>query len=167
MSSAFTYTSEYVLDKAYFEECFTQSVDPKIPPKQYLKTAIFAIIGLGILLLDNVSQLAVSSKETYYLGYFFIGLAVVEWLSIRFKKTWWLWRQMMSKAAGDTVTLVIDDQGIHSQSTHVNQQILWTEVYRISQTDAGFLIALQKSTTYLSKRCLDAASIEFITSKQS
>lgn len=167
MSSAFTYTSEYVLDKAYFEECFTQSVSPKMPPKQYLKTAIFAIIGLGILLLDNVSQLAVSSKETYYLGYFFIGLAVVEWLSIRFKKTWWLWRQMMSKAAGDTVTLVIDDQGIHSQSTHVNQHILWTEVYRISQTDAGFLIALQKSTTYLSKRCLDAASIEFITSKQS
>ncbi|MGI2174624.1 YcxB family protein [Shewanella ulleungensis] len=166
MSSAFTYTSEYVLDKAYFEECFTQSVSPKTHPKQYLKTVIFAVIGLGILLFDNISQLAVSSKETYYLGYFFIGLAVVEWLSIRFKKTWWLWRQMMSKAAGDTVTLVIDDNGIHSQSTHVNQQILWTDVYRVTQTEAGFLIALQKSTTYLSKRCLDATSIAFIASKQ-
>lgn len=166
MSQAFSYTAEYLLDKTYFEECFDQSVSTQTHPKQYLKTAIFVIIGLGILLLDNLSQLPISNKETYYLGYFFIGLGVVEWLSIRFKRTWWLWRQMMSKAAGDTVTLIIDDTGIHSQSTHVNQQVLWTDVYRISQTDAGFLIALQKSTTYLSKRCLDAASIEFIASKQ-
>ncbi|MCT8987450.1 YcxB family protein [Shewanella phaeophyticola] len=167
MSSAFTYTCEYVLDKAYFEECFDQSVTTQVHPKQYLKTAIFVIIGLGILLLDNLSQLPISNKETYYLGYFFIGLGVVEWLSIRFKRTWWLWRQMMSKAAGDTVTLEINDAGIHSQSTHVNQQIAWKDVYRVTQTEAGFLIALQKSTTYLSKRCLDVASIEFIANKQS
>uniref|UniRef100_UPI0040481BC9 YcxB family protein n=1 Tax=Shewanella sp. TaxID=50422 RepID=UPI0040481BC9 len=116
---------------------------------------------------ESVGQLPSNSQEMYYLGYFFIGLAVVEWLSIRFKKTWWLWRQMISKAAGDHVSLTIDEKGIHSQSTHVNQHILWTDVYRITQTDAGFLIALQKSTTYLSKRCLTQNAIDFIASKQS
>ena len=167
MSAAFSYTAEYVLDKTYFEECFTQSVNTTPNLKQYSKTAIFTVIGLAILMQESVGKLPSNSQEIYYLGYFFIGLAVVEWLSIRFKKNWWLWRQMISKAAGDHVSLTIDEKGIHSQSTHVNQHILWTDVYRITQTDAGFLIALQKSTTYLSKRCLDAASIEFIASKQS
>ncbi|GGB67677.1 YcxB family protein [Shewanella inventionis] len=166
MSSAFNYTAEYVLDKTYFEECFTQSVNTAPSLKQYSKTAIFVVIGLAILMQESIGQLPANTKEMYYLGYFFIGLAVVEWLSIRFKKTWWLWRQMISKAAGDTVTLVVDDSGIHSKSTHVNQQILWTDVYRITQTDAGFLIAMQKSTTYLSKRCLSPSAIDFIASKQ-
>ncbi|MGI2108073.1 YcxB family protein [Shewanella frigidimarina] len=166
MSQAFSYTAEYVLDKSYFEECYQQSITPNISPKRFIKTTIFALVGLIILMLDTVSPTSMSTKETYYLGYFFIGLAVVEFLSIRFNKTWWLWRQMMSKAAGEHVNLTIDDNGINSQSLHVNQQILWTDIYRITETDAGLLIKLQKTTTYLSKRCLDKSAIDFINQKQ-
>jgi hypothetical protein len=166
MSQAFRYTAEYVLDKSYFEECYQQSVNPNPSPKRFIKTAVFAMIGLAILMLDAISSAAMSTKETYYLGYFFIGLAVVEFLSIRFNKTWWLWRQMMSKAAGEHVSLTIDDKGINSQSLHVNQQILWTDIYRITETDSGLLIKLEKTTTYLSKRCLDKSAIDFIINKQ-
>ncbi|WP_350995813.1 YcxB family protein [Shewanella sp. TB7-MNA-CIBAN-0143] len=166
MSQAFSYTAEYVLDKSYFEECYLQSIHPSTSPKRFIKTAIFALVGLAILMLDTLSPTSMSTKETYYLGYFFIGLAVVEFLSIRFNKTWWLWRQMMSKAAGEHVNLTIDDNGINSQSLHVNQQILWTDIYRITETDAGLLIKLQKTTTYLSKRCLDKSAIDFINQKQ-
>jgi hypothetical protein len=166
MSQAFSYTAEYVLDKSYFEECYQQSINPNPSSKRFIKTSLFALVGLAILMLDSISSAAMSTKETYYLGYFFIGLAVVEFLSIRFNKTWWLWRQMMSKAAGEQVNLVIDDTGIHSQSIHVNQHILWTDVYRITETDVGFLIALQKTTAYLSKRCLNNDVNTFINSKQ-
>ncbi|AZG37252.1 YcxB family protein [Shewanella psychromarinicola] len=166
MPQAFSYTTEYVLDKTYFEECYQQSINPNPSPKRFIKTTIFALVGLAILMLDSLSSAAMSTKETYYLGYFFIGLAVVEFLSIRFNKTWWLWRQMMSKAAGEHVNLTIDDHGINSQSAHVNQQILWTDMYRIIETDVGFLIKLQKTTTYLSKRCLDENAIDFINQKQ-
>ena len=90
----------------------------------------------------------------------------VEFLSIRFNKTWWLWRQMMSKAAGESVKLTIDDKGINSQSLHVNQHILWNDVYNITETDCGFLLQLQKNTTYLSKRCLTQSAIDFINQQQ-
>ncbi|MGX9460790.1 YcxB family protein [Shewanella sp. A14] len=166
MSQAFSYTTEYVLDKSYFEECYQQSITVNPSAKRFLKTAIFALIGLVVLMIDSISQTTISTKETYYLGYFFIGLAVVEFLSIRFNKTWWLWRQMISKAAGEKVSLTIDEKGINSLSPHVNQQILWTDIYRITQTDAGFLIALKQSTTYLSKRCLNQQAIDFIAQKQ-
>ena len=73
---------------------------------------------------------------------------------------------MMSKAAGEHVSLTIDDKGINSQSMHVNQQILWTDIYRITETDSGLLIKLEKTTTYLSKRCLDKSAIDFIIKKQ-
>jgi len=166
MSQAFSYTAEYVLDKSYFEECYQQSINPSPSPKRFIKTAIFALIGLVILMLDAISQSAISTKETYYLGFFFIGLAVVELLSIRFNKTWWLWRQMMSKAAGEQVNLTVDEQGIHSQSLHINQHILWTDVDCITETDLGWLIKLPKSTTYLSKACLNKSVIDFIKQKQ-
>ena len=166
MSQAFSYTAEYILDKSYFEECYQQSVNPSPSPKRFIKTSLFALIGLAILMFDSISPTAMSTKETYYLGYFFIGLAVVEFLSIRFNKTWWLWRQMMSKAAGEHVNLTIDDNGINSQSLHVNQLILWTDIYRITETDVGLLIKLQKTTTYLSQRCLDKNAIDFMLEKQ-
>ena len=166
MSQAFRYNAEYVLNKSYFEECYQQSINPNPSAKRFIKTAIFALIGLVILLLDNITQTAISTKETYYLGYFFIGLSAVEFLSNRFNKTWWLWRQMMSKAAGESVKLTIDDKGINSQSLHVNQHILWNDVYNITETDCGFLLQLQKNTTYLSKRCLTQSAIDFINQQQ-
>lgn len=165
MTQPATFSHEFTLDKRYFAETYDASVAPSIKAKDFIKTAIFALIGLGILLSTNLGDNELANKNIYYLGYFFIGLSVVEALSIKFKRTWWLWRQMMSKAANNNATLTLNEEGIHTQSAYVNQTILWTEVYRIAETDSGFLITLAKAKSYLSKQGLSDDALAFLRSK--
>lgn len=155
MSSPFSYTKSYVLDKEYFTECFEESVTDNRSIRAYYKSIGFFLIGTS-LLLTGVNA---------YASLFIVGLGAVEGLSVRFKKTWWLWRQMMSKAAGNEVQLVIDEQGIHSQSEYVNSHIPWKDITEHSCSDRGYLIKHIAGTNYLSKRTLDANSTDFINNK--
>ncbi|MCW3173236.1 YcxB family protein [Shewanella subflava] len=165
MTKPFSFNHEFTLDKSYFAETYDASIDPQIKGKDFIKTAIFAVIGFGILLSTNLGNHELAHKNTYYLGYFFIGLSVVEALSIKFKRTWWLWRQMMSKAANNNASLTLNEQGILIESVYVNQTTLWTDVYRISEMDTGFMITLANSKSYLSKRGLSEEAIAFIRTK--
>jgi hypothetical protein len=72
---------------------------------------------------------------------------------------------MMSKAAGNEVQLVIDEQGIHSQSEYVNSDILWKDITEHTCSNRGYLIKHLAGNSYLSKRILNDDSIEFINSK--
>ena len=155
MSSPFSYTKSYVLDKDYFTECFEESVTANRSIRAYYKSIGFFLIGTS-LLLTGINA---------YASLFIVGLGAVEGLSVRFKKTWWLWRQMMSKAAGNEVQLVIDDQGIHSQSEYVNSHILWKDIIEHSCSNRGYLIKHSTGTNYLSKHTLDTGAIHFINGK--
>ncbi len=155
MTSPFHYKKSYVLDRDYFTECFEESVTSDKSVKAYQKAIAFFLIGTA-LLLTGVNA---------YASLFIVGLGAVEALSVKFKKTWWLWRQMMSKAAGNEVQLVLDEQGIHSQSEYVNSHVLWKDVIEHSSTNRGYLLKQLTGTNYLSKRVLDDNSIDFINSK--
>ncbi|MDP5145804.1 YcxB family protein [Shewanella sp. ULN5] len=165
MTKPFSFSHEFTLDKSYFAETYDASIDPKIKGKDFIKTATFAVIGLGILLSTNLGNNELAHKNTYYLGYFFIGLSVVEALSIKFKRTWWLWRQMMSKAANNNASLTLSDEGILIESVYVNQTTKWTDVYRISEMNTGFMITLANAKSYLSKRGLSEEAIAFVRTK--
>jgi len=155
MNSPFSFTSHYILDKTHFSECFDESVTIDKSPRAYYKAIGFILVGTALLLTGTNA----------YASLFLVGLGALEALSVKFKKTWWLWRQMMSKAASNEVKLTIDEQGISSESIYVNSSILWSEITELTVTNRGFLIKNSKGMNYISKRSLDAAAIEFIKSK--
>lgn len=155
MPTPYSYSTTYILDKAHFDECYTQSVtlDPTLKP--YYKGIGLVLIGIALIFTDI----------SLYLAYFFVGLGVIEALNVKYHKAWWLMRQMMSKAASNDVTLTIDEQGIRTQSQYVNSQILWTDIYRINETEKGFLITHKAGTSYISSSCLDDSAIAYIKAK--
>lgn len=155
MPTPYSYSTTYILDKAHFDECYTQSVVPDPTLKPYYKGIGLALIGIA-LIFTNISL---------YLAYFFVGLGVIEALNVKYHKAWWLMRQMMSKAASNEVTLTINEQGIRTQSEYVNSQILWTDMYRIKETESGFLLTHKAGVSYISSSCLDAAALAYIRSK--
>ncbi|NKF49939.1 YcxB family protein [Shewanella sp. WXL01] len=156
------FQARYTLDKAYFAECFDQTASIPTGKKPFYKAIGFAIAGL--LLITVFASLASDElvQNTYYLGYFFIGLAVVEVFSIKFKRTWWLWRQMMSKAAGNPLTLTIDEQGIHSYSDFINHKLSWQQITSHTESEVGFTLQVDQQKQYLSKRELSEECIEFV-----
>ncbi|WP_394129043.1 YcxB family protein [Shewanella maritima] len=159
------FKTEFTIDKAYFEECFDQTANQTTEPKMFTKAAIFGVVGLALITVIGSNASAENREMVYYLGYFAIGLAVLELLSIKFKRTWWLWRQQMSKAANNKVTVTIDETGIHSQSQYVNQMVNWQDVYRLHESEVGFTLQLKQTQSYLSKRGLSEAACDFIRQK--
>jgi len=155
MNSPFSFTSHYILDKTYFSECFDESVTIDHSFKAYYKAIGFFLVGTALLFTGTNA----------YASLFLVGLGALEMLSIKYKKTWWLWRQMMSKAANNDVELTIDEQGISSNSFYVDSTVLWNEISELTITSKGFLIKHSNGVSYISKRSLDTAAIEFISSK--
>jgi hypothetical protein len=151
----FSHNQEYILDKSHFEECYDQSRQPVSGARAYLKAACLLVAGLALVFspLDRIFV------------FFLLGLGIIEALSVRYQRAWWLLRQMMSKAAGNQVELLIDMQGVHSRSQFVNSHILWADVSNIEETDRGFVLLHPAGRGYVSKRCLSDAACAFIAAK--
>lgn len=149
----FHYETEYKLDRAHFNECFEQSVPSSNHWMRYSKCLMFVVIAVA-LFFAPISR---------YLVYFFIGLSAVEALSVYFKQSWWVLRQLVGKAANHMVCIQINDNGIHIESEFVEQQILWADITNIKITGKGLLISQQHTTHYISQSCLSIEAIQFIT----
>ena len=152
MNQAFNQLVSFTLDKAHFQECFEQSALP-VQIKNYRKAAIIGVIGVALMFIE---------AEHYYIPFFLIGLAILEVFSIKYRKTWWVWRQLMSKAAYGQVKLIINEKGITTESEYVNAQILWSEVNTVEETEKGLLIMHQGGRNYLSHSYLNEEIVEFI-----
>jgi len=167
MTPSTTFSASFTLDKAHYTECYTQSSTLSHDKKTYFKANVLTVFGLIILFATPVNP---------YAAWFVIALGILESVSVYYHKPWWVMRQMMSKASGSEVKLTIDDQGILTESFHINNRILWTDVTCVSETALGFLIyfSLGKSLTgkdiasksYLSKSCLSDEAIAFIVKKK-
>ncbi|TMM46066.1 YcxB family protein [Colwellia ponticola] len=166
MTQSSSYTANFTLDKAHYTECYTQSSTLEHNKKTYFKANILTVFGLIILFATPVNP---------YAAWFVIALGILETLSVYYHKPWWVTRQMLSKASNSKVTLTIDEQGILTESFHVNSRILWADVTSVVETDLGFVInfSLGKSVTgkdiasksYISKACLSDEAISFIKAK--
>ncbi|QYJ98530.1 YcxB family protein [Shewanella alkalitolerans] len=154
-NASFSYSTHFTLDRAYYAECFDASVTQPAPRAEYTKALGFLLIGLA-LLLTGVNA---------YASWFIIALGVLEGLSIKFKRPWYLTRQMMSKAAGNEANLTLNEQGISIESLYVKQQLSWDGIDDIQETSAGFLLLAGGQKHYLSKRFLDEACCQFIRGK--
>jgi hypothetical protein len=170
MNSQTSFSTQFTLDKAHYNECYSQSSTLVHNKKTYFKANILTIFGLFILLFTPVNT---------YAAWFVIAMGLIESVSVYYHQPWWVTRQMLSKASGSTVDLTIDDKGILTKSFHVNSRILWSDVTEITETELGFVVffTLHKngnkasgkgvsSKSYVSKKGLDANIIEFVKSKQ-
>lgn len=156
MADPFSFSTTYILDKSHFSETFDESCSIDTSLSAYTKSMVMVSVGCVILLFTPFSQ---------YVGWFIVALAILEALSVRYKKPWWLSRQMLSKAANSELTLTIDDKGICSKSYYVDSSIAWTDVIKIEATRLGWLLHLASGKTYLSGRCLSDDAKHFINAK--
>lgn len=149
MTSQASFTSKFTLNKAHFNECYSQSNTVDRSKKAFFKAGILMAFGLYILLFTQVNA---------YAAWFVIALGILEAVSLYYHQPWWVLRQMLSKASNSEVTLTIDEQGILSESFYHTGRILWQDITEIKESELGFTILfnIDKSSgkSYLSKSCL-------------
>jgi hypothetical protein len=148
-------TNAYILNREYFSECFDESVDKAANPKPYSK-AIILLIMAGVLFV---------TKAEAYAAWFLLCLGGLELLSIRYKRSWWITRQMLSRVAGKTVNIRIDDQGIFTESPQQQQALLWKDITEIKCTEKGFVVVHSSGNNYLSKSGLDEGALALLVIK--
>lgn len=157
MSKDFSVTTEYVLDKTFFAECYDQTSQPITFPKAYLKGILFFLFGLALLKLELLPN--------GYIGWFFIALSIIEAFSIYFKRAWWLWRQSISSLSGSKVVFNVDANGVSYKSlknTKNSRTIAWSDIDQVEQSDLGLIFHIGKQRQYVSKSCLNEEEIAFI-----
>ncbi|PKF63366.1 hypothetical protein CW745_00480 [Psychromonas sp. psych-6C06] len=152
------FSSEFILDRAHFSECYEQSSLIN-PPKKCRYHFIGALLIFGFIIM-------IATDQSVAVGLFFIGLAFVEFFSFKYRKAWWLSRQMWSKNSGNTITLTIDDEAIKIISLYQNQSIVWSEVSEVIDTPLGIILKLKNNNqSYLSKKSLSGEALNFIKTK--
>ncbi|NQZ31570.1 MAG: YcxB family protein [Oceanospirillaceae bacterium] len=153
MTDTYSYSTSFIISREHLSECFEQSVEVDKSIMAYKRAIISLVFGACLLAFNLVSD---------YLGFFVMALGVLEVFSTRYKKTWWLWRQMFGKSYKSKVTLLVDAQGINNSSTHVNTMIEWSQISEISQTQLGLIVRHTKGSNYLSLSCLDDAVVDYM-----
>lgn len=148
-------SSNYILNREYFSECFDQTADTTPNPKKYLLAITFAVIA-GVMF---------ATETEAYMAWFLICLSAVELLSIRYKRAWWIARQMLSRAAGSKVTIRIDDEGIFTNSSHHQLAMLWDEINAIKSTEKGFVISHDSGNCYVSRSGLDESALTRLSAR--
>lgn len=156
MNSQFSYSTNFVLDRQYYTECFEQSVIIEHALRRYAKAIFFAIFGAMLVLFTEVND---------YAAWFVFSLGVLEAVSIRYQRPWWVTRQMLSRAAKSEVTLTIDDSGIQTKSFYQNSEYTWSDFSTVTATEKGWLLAHAKGKNYISNQFLSADAQAYLSNK--
>ena len=156
MTASFHYQTVFVLDKTHFQECYDQTVNMQKGWQPYLKAFILLAMSAVLMTIINTSP---------YIAYFLLVLAAVEALGVYYHRAWWVFRQMLSRAANNEITLTVDEQGIESKSVFGQQQFLWADISQLQKTQMGWTFISNGQTQYLSDRCLQDDVQQFLTSR--
>lgn len=152
------YQHEFTLSREYFAECYDQCL-----PFQKQQTPRYALMA-GLV----VAGIAILSFELTHskVGILLFALAALEWFSFKYRRSWWLLRQVWSRNGGNKVTLTVSDTGITTQGAYTQTQLQWQEVEQVIDTPKGILLALQNGAkNYLSHSVLTADVIAHIKAK--
>jgi uncharacterized membrane protein len=149
------FESEFKLNREHLEECYDQSL-----PFSKTRTPRFKLIALLVIIAVLILFL-VEQQNT--LAFFLLALALVEFLSFHYRRAWWLTRQVWSKNSGNTIKLVIDDNGITTKSLYINNQLSWSDISNLDETEKGLMLTLKNGgSNYLSKANLNEQAIALI-----
>lgn len=157
MTTEFSYTTKFKLDKTHLAECFDQSVVVDKSIMAYKRGITTLVFGMVLLYM----QVTVD-----YISWFVISLGVLELFSTYYRKSWWLLRQMIGKSSNSEVTLIIDQQGVTTESVHVNTVLQWQKINAVEKTELGVILRHSDGVNYLSNSYLSAEAIDFIFSQK-
>ena len=143
------FSTQFILSRDYLAECFDQSLPHgKNASPSYLFPAMLFFAGAGLLLLIEQPKAP---------GVVLIALAALELIHIRFRRAWWLARQMWGRSANSEVRLTIDSDGIQTRNPYTQTSLLWSDIERVVETELGIiLVAKSGGQQYLSKSVLSA-----------
>jgi hypothetical protein len=152
------FNTTFVLSRHYLAECFDQSLPyGKNAKPNYLFPGLLLIAGAGLLFF---------TEQPSVIGFILIALMILELIHIRFRRAWWLTRQMWGRSAGNVVELTIDESGIQTQSANTLTTLPWPIIDRIIETDLGLiLVANSGGQQYLSKSLLSSDLISEIMAR--
>jgi hypothetical protein len=146
------YNTQFTLSRDYLAECFDQSLPyGKNAKPNFLFSALLLASGAGAL---------VFTEQPKFVGIMLIALAILELIHIRFRRAWWLTRQMWGKSSDSEVKLTIDEDGIRTQNPYTQTTLLWADIERLIETDLGIIfVAKYGGQQYLSKSLFSAELI--------
>jgi hypothetical protein len=156
MTTPFSYSTTYVLDKSHFVETYEASASPVTPTKAYTIAMALGLAGLILLMFTEIDP---------FVAWFIVALGGLEAFSVRYKKTWWLGRQLISKAANTELKLTIDEEGVSSESIHVRSTLPWAKINHIESTENGWLLYHKGGKNYLSARALSEEARAYVVAK--
>lgn len=148
------YQTTFILDKAYYAECYDASIPVKTTWQAYKKATLFTLVGAILVLATDVSP---------YAAWFVFGLGIVEALGTYYHRPWWLARQMLSRAANNEAELTISAQQVACKSSFVNFSIEWQNVDQIEKAPNGWLLISKQGKHYLSNQHLNEEVMLFLS----
>ncbi len=154
-----TYTATYTLDSDFMSESFDQA-------RRYGSRwhVIELAIG-GIFIIGGLALFAYADWTTV-LPLVLIGIGVIEILSSRIKKFFWLRKHSKGKAANTRIEMIFDDQGYESKSSFSSGRMDWDGVEKCVRTPKGILLWPRKGVCfYIPEEAAGAETISFIQSK--
>ncbi|MCG7570863.1 YcxB family protein [Pseudoalteromonas sp. CNC9-20] len=151
------YHTSYILDKDYYHESFEQSLP--FSHRRQLKYPL-------VLLLVGLTLFSMFKLQNNYLGYFLFALAILEVVAYKYQQPWWVARQRLTRAAGNEVTLRVDEQGISTEINAHKKQYSWPQIKEVLSTQKGIIIVTDKGARhYFPARVLNEEVIAFIFDK--
>lgn len=156
MPKPFNYQTTFILDKSHFSECYDESVQTQPFTTLYRKGALLLAVGAGLVLFSELNP---------YAAWFIFSLGVLEIISNRYKKAWWVARQMLSKVAKAEVSLQINDDGLHISSFYHDNKMLFSDIELLTPTENGWLITHNAIRHYISNRCLNEPAKKLLKAK--
>lgn len=156
MSDKYLFQTTYTLDKAYYIECFEQSMPTQITLHDYRKAIVLCFVGMILVLFTDLLP---------YAAWFIFVLGIVEALSVRYRKPWWITRQMFSRAANSTVSLTIDNHGFTTTLIGIKRHTEWREIDKIERTEKGWLLISSKGKQYICDQHLSREASALLETK--
>lgn len=152
------FKTQFTLSREYLAECFDQSLPHgKNAKPNYLFPVLLLAAGSGSLIF---------TEQPRVLGYLLVALGVLELLHIRFRRAWWLARQMLGRSANTEVALTVDEAGITTKSDYTKTTLLWEDIERVIETDLGLILVTKSGgQQYLSKSLFTADLVNEIAAK--
>jgi hypothetical protein len=153
-----SFKTTFTLSREYLAECYDQSLPHgKNAKPNFIFPGALLVVGVGLFVYTDQPKM---------LGSLFIAMAALELLHIRYRRAWWLARQMWGNTANTTVELTIDDNGITAKSTNNETTLLWTDIDRVIDTELGLiLVSTSKGQQYLSKATLTQDTVDHLLAK--
>ena len=147
------YETQFTLTRDYLAECFDQSLPHgKSAKPNFILPLTLLTVGSGMLGLTDLPQIV---------GWVLVAFGLLELVHLRYRRAWWIARQMWGASANSEVTLTIDDEGIRTTSPFAQTSLLWPDVKKVIETDLGHILVNRAGAQqYVSKSALPVGGLK-------